>query len=1620
MKLFPLSLILSFVTMLATAQAEEHTVRTGSGQATVYVVAEDELHNLSRDRAEAVIGATSRVRAQVIGDTDIRELVLYPKGEARTESNRRVLTREVLVRLAAGTDVARLAREVGADAGLEIPYAPRHYILRVTQPGAALKVAAALATMAGVEHVEPVLKRKLAKRSVPNDPLFNQQWTLRNTGQNGATADADINVVDVWATYKGTGITVGVIDDGLEYSHPDLAANANTTIDYDFRDSDDDPKPEGGSGKNAKDEPNADSHGTATAGVIAARGNNGVGATGVAYEATLVGLRLIGGTAGDPQEGAALSHNNSLIHIYNNSWGPNDDGTVKGGAGTLALAALKNGVTSGRGGRGSIYVWAAGNGGAKLDNAGYDSYNGSIYTVSVAALNDLGQRADYSERGACLVVTAPSGNDATRAQGTTTTDLVGDFGYNRSDVTAGPVSPDDLADRNYTQNYNGTSSAAPVVSGVVALMLQANPNLGWRDVQEVLIRSATQTDPTNNEWRTNGAGFKFNPNFGAGRVNAGAAVALAKNWTNLPGMTSTASEQESLTVVIPDSNNTGITRSFDLSASNLRVEQTVVTVHITHAKRGELVINLVSPSGTISPLAELHDDTSADYAGMTFRSTFNWGEDSKGTWQVQVSDRRAGNAGTLTYAKLEVFGSLRATTPQYLITTFNPQPVAAGGEVTLTGTFPTGSVPVITLENASGTTVATLTAVSNTSSQIKATVPTGTASGTYGLKVKFGTAGASGYVGLGVQPFVVGTSGGSTPQYLITTFNPQPVAAGGEVTLTGTFPTGSVPVITLETGGTTVATLTAGSNTGSQIKATVPTGTASGTYGLKVKFGTAGASGYVELGITTFAVGTSGGAAPTITAQPANVTIPNSERTQLKVTATGTGTLTYQWYQGQSGITTTPVAGATTPTITTPALSATTSYWVRITDGNGVVTNSPTVTVTVSATSPLTVTQQVLGPGYHGGGAVVVTNIITYTGNAPSRIDWATLLPAGWKYLGSGGSEGGARPPYESGDLLDWSWTTVPASPIKFSYSVSVPAGTTGDQVIASLVTSQAAGTSYRTMAKPDPLVIRSASLSSASLHSADSDRDGRISLIELTRVIELYNYRSGTVRTGQYKPQAGTEDGFAPGPVTPVSPAVSANPVAPGGVVTLTGTFPADQGEPRVFLASSSGTTLDLILGNHSASSITATVPASTPVGTYELKVAFGTLNLGAVANFVVGTSGGGGGGSSSAVLRSGLGEGSALPADSGLALGVVAVSSGAATYAWTKSGSDVGSDVQKAFTVTSATVGDYRLALNGTSAESIGISIGASSALPKLITGLPNSVHVQTGQNVVLGISVSSGSITSGAPSFTGGVFAWAKDGILQAGKTENAWNLGAVSSSSAGLYSFYAGAGVPGPTTFAVSASGASAYVINGSSNPSLSVVRGQTYTFAVNASGHKLWIQSAAGSYSSSGTYNVGVNNNGTATGSIVWTVATDTPDTLYYICEAHSAMAGTISVSAPLGTGSGSTERLATSTQLVVGAAGNALLYGPGAGPAVIGSPLTITGSMVPGDGVSVVWERKPSGGTAFAAVSTASGSTYAAAASGSMHSLSISSLAAAMAGDQFRFVATRAGVSFTSEIYVLP
>lgn len=266
---------------------------------------------------------------------------------------------------------------------------------------------------------------------------------------------------------------------------------------------------------------------------------------------------------------------------------------------------------------------------------------------------------------------------------------------------------------------------------------------------------------------------------------------------------------------------------------------------------------------------------------------------------------------------------------------------------------------------------------------------------------------------------------------------------------------------------------------------------------------------------------------PSITTGPVNITIAANDRAELRITAQGAGPLSYQWYQGPSGVTSAPITGAKSASFITPALTATTTYWVRITDANGSVTDSPAVTVTVAESGAVSGTHVVLGPGYTAGGVVAVTNVIQYSGAAPSKLSWSTLLPPGWVFLGSGGNEGnGPKPPYKIGEYLEWTWGTVPASPIEFTYIVGVPAETLGDQELVSLVSYTQAGATKQSMTKPDPLVLRS-----ASMHTADTNRDGKIGVSELTRVIQLYNHRSGTARTGEYHRQSDTADGFAPGP---------------------------------------------------------------------------------------------------------------------------------------------------------------------------------------------------------------------------------------------------------------------------------------------------------------------------------------------------------------------------------------------------------------------------------------------------------------------------------------------------------
>ena len=621
---------------------------TDGGVERDYVIATDEVH-LSGPKLDRVVRVDELGTAKSSRAPGTRlETVLYPAGEPRSNGRRRIITRRVSAKVSPGTDIGALATQVQA---VSVETMAFDGSLAVFHSGesSGLALAARLREHPEVLRAEVILGRYLTPKVQPNDPLLPRQWTLKNTGQSGGTPGADANVFPVWESGRhGEDVVISIVDDGVESAHPDLTDRIVPQAGYDYRDQDPQPEPEGTNGVDAEGKPAADSHGTAVAGVAAASGNNGIGVAGAAYAARLVPIRLIGGNAGDDQEAKAMAHRLDLVHISNNSWGADDDGKTITAPGPLMKAALDTALSQGRGGLGTIFVWSAGNGGNEQDNANNDGYANHPGTIAVGALNDLGHRADYSEPGSCLIVSAPSGNDKSRLPGSFTTDLLGERGYNRADVES------DIAEIDYTSTFNGTSSAAPLVSGVVALMLQANPKLGWRDVQEVLIRSAAMAQPENPGWFTNSAKIRFNHEFGAGRVDASAAVQLASGWRNLGARRSAVVVKA--TKDLPPIPDEGVFQGNLLVTDDLRVEQVTLNLTLTHPSRGELAIDLISPIGTISHLFVPHGDTNQNIEHR-FTSVFHWGESARGDWKLRIRDTVGRNAGQVSDYRLEVFGT---------------------------------------------------------------------------------------------------------------------------------------------------------------------------------------------------------------------------------------------------------------------------------------------------------------------------------------------------------------------------------------------------------------------------------------------------------------------------------------------------------------------------------------------------------------------------------------------------------------------------------------------------------------------------------------------------------------------------------------------------------------------------------------------------------------------------------------------------------------------------------------------------------------------------------------------------------------------------------------------------
>ncbi|MCE7909972.1 MAG: hypothetical protein DYH02_16660, partial [Candidatus Omnitrophica bacterium COP1] len=374
----------------------------------------------------------------------------------------------------------------------------------------ALLISNALAGETGVDYSSPDWLVQYVPFFTPNDPLYVNQWHLR-ARRAPALAEADLDAEGAWDTTRGRGIRVCVIDSAVDYDHEDLkiVTENGVQIGYDPLQRDNDPRPIMGDS----------AHGTSVAGVIAAIGNNRKGVSGVASEAEIMGVRLItGGFLLNSQirdsflfalrEDAAVCNNSWGSPWYNNFCSDLDD-KIENPLSPTIRDGLERLIKEGRQGLGCVVVFAAGNSRANVDG---DELNAHPGVVCVAASNNLAKRSHYSNYGSKVDVSAPS-NDffptwtcASRiwtggTLGISTTDIAGASGYSTSD---------------YTNDFGGTSSAAPAVAGVAALVIAKNPNLTRQAVQKRMEGSADKIDSKGGQYNVSGHSLYY----GYGKVNA--------------------------------------------------------------------------------------------------------------------------------------------------------------------------------------------------------------------------------------------------------------------------------------------------------------------------------------------------------------------------------------------------------------------------------------------------------------------------------------------------------------------------------------------------------------------------------------------------------------------------------------------------------------------------------------------------------------------------------------------------------------------------------------------------------------------------------------------------------------------------------------------------------------------------------------------------------------------------------------------------------------------------------------------------------------------------------------------------------------------------------------------
>jgi len=487
--------------------------------------------------------------------------------------------------------------------------------------------------------------------NLPTDSFLKYQWHLYD--------DTGINVFPVWSSYTGRGVRVAVFDWGVDATNNDLSSNLLSSLSRNA------------SNLSAGGIPlkTSDNHGTAVAGVIAAAANN-YETVGVAYDAKIVSILSTGNTT---EISNAFTHAQNF-DVLNNSWGYG--GAFSSGANwafyddfskpsfIAAAAALKSLADNGRGGLGTVVVQSAGNAYNFGDDTNLHNFQNSRYIITVGATDYAGRSTSYSSPGASILVSAPGGDGSDSYKKILTTDRVGVAGYSANDYTF----------------ISGTSFSSPIVTGIVALMLEANPRLGYRDIQEILAYTAKKTDTQNNTWAYNGAldwnggGLHFDSlshDLGYGLVDALAAIRLAETWNPNAKTSANALEltySSSPLTRIPDYTLAGGDgQTFDTInvTGNMRIERVEITLDITHSWIGDLSVLLSSPTSKSSSFlisrpgsgALTAYGSSQDNIHFTLSTVLNWGELSAGNWKLGVFDSARGSVGSLDKWTIKFIGS---------------------------------------------------------------------------------------------------------------------------------------------------------------------------------------------------------------------------------------------------------------------------------------------------------------------------------------------------------------------------------------------------------------------------------------------------------------------------------------------------------------------------------------------------------------------------------------------------------------------------------------------------------------------------------------------------------------------------------------------------------------------------------------------------------------------------------------------------------------------------------------------------------------------------------------------------------------------------------------------------